>query len=58
MLTEHNREQKRARLRREIDHFKAQVDLYSDRADSQQKRCYTTALRCLKRRVESLAKLQ
>ena len=57
MPTEHNREQKRSRLRREIAHYQAQVEKFKDRADAQRKRCHTIALRCLKRRADSLAKL-
>lgn len=57
MLTEHHREQKRSRLRREIAHFEAQVEKFKDHADAQRKRCHTIALRCLKRRADSLAKL-
>lgn len=58
MLSEYNREQKRSRLRREIDHFQAQVEKFQDRADAQRSRCHTIALRCLKRRVDTLAKLK
>ena len=58
MQTEYNRKQKRSRLRREIAHFEAQVEKFQDRADAQRSRCHTIALRCLKRRVDNLAKLQ
>lgn len=58
MQTEYTREQKRSRLRREIAHYQAQVEKFKDRADPQRKRCYTIALRCLKRRVDTLTKLQ
>lgn len=57
MLTEYNREQKRTKLRREIAHYLAQVEKFKDRADAQRKRCHTIALRCLKQRADSLAKL-
>jgi hypothetical protein len=57
MQTEYNRQQRRLRLQREIAHFMAQTEKFSDQADPQQKRCFTLAQRCLTRRVNDLAKL-
>ena len=57
MRAAYNLLQRRQRLLREIEHFRSQVDAYSDRANAQRKRCYTVALRCLKRRTDDLAKL-
>ena len=57
MLTEHNRQQKRLRLQREIEHFESQMKVFEDQADPQRKRCFTIAKRCLKRRREDLARL-
>ena len=57
MQTDYNRQQKRQRLLREIGHFEQQCEKYLDKADSQRKRCYTIAQRCLKRRRDDLAKL-
>ncbi len=49
--------QKRARLEREICHYTGQVLVHRERTTPQKRRSYTIALRCLKRRVEDLAKL-
>lgn len=49
MQTDYNRQQKRQRLVREIEHFEGQLRVFEDRADSQRKRCYTIAMRCLNR---------
>ena len=57
MQTDYNRQQKRQRLVREVEHFEGQLRVFEDRADSQRKRCYTIAMRCLKRRRDDLAKL-
>ena len=57
MQTNYNRQQKRQRLLNEIGHFELQCAKYLDQADSQRKRCYTIAKRCLKRRRDDLAKL-
>lgn len=56
MRTDYTRLQKRQRLLREIVHFE-QCSKFADQADSQQKRCFTIAKRCLKRRRGNLAKL-
>jgi hypothetical protein len=57
MQTEYNRQQRRARLQREITHFNLQLAKFASCSDPQQKRCFTTAQRCLKRRQADLAKL-
>lgn len=57
MRTDYSRLQKRQRLLREIVHFMQQCSKFADQADSQQKRCFTIAKRCLKRRRDDLAKL-
>jgi len=57
MQTDYNRQQKRQRLLNEIGHFLRSCEKYLDQADSQRKRCYTIAKRCLKRRRDDLAKL-
>ena len=57
MQTDYNRQQKRQRLVREIEHFEGQLRVFEDQDDSQRKRCYTIAKRCLKRRRDDLAKL-
>jgi hypothetical protein len=49
--------QKRARLEREICHYTGQVLVYRERTTPQKRRAYTIALRCLKRRVEDLTRL-
>lgn len=57
MQTDYNRQQRHLRLNREIEHFEAQLKVFSDQSTPQRKRCYTVALRCLKRRTDDLAKL-
>jgi hypothetical protein len=57
MQTDYNRQQRRQRLEREIQRFEGQLKVFSDRSTPQRKRCYTVALRCLKRRTDDLAKL-
>lgn len=57
MQTDYNRMQKRQRLFRDISHFEQQVARFEDQANSQRKRCYTIAVRCLKSRREDLTKL-
>ena len=57
MQTEYTRQQKRQRLLREIGYFMQHCEKYLDQADSQRKRCFTIAQRCLKRRRDDLAKL-
>lgn len=57
MRTDYNREQIRQRLLREIEHFEGQLRIFEPRAEAQQKRCYTIAKRCLKRRRDDLIKL-
>ena len=37
MQTDYNRQQKRQRLVREIEHFEGQLRVFEDRADSQRK---------------------
>ena len=48
---------KRARLEREICHYTGQVLVHRERTTPQTRRAYTIALRCLRRRVEDLARL-
>lgn len=57
MKTAYGVQQSRQRLEREIAHFRSQVEKFSDRASPQQKRCWTRAVRCLKRRSDDLARL-
>lgn len=57
MQTEYNRQQRKSRLRREVEHFSQQVERFSNCATPQEKRCFTIAKRCLKRRQTDLAKL-
>ena len=57
MQTEHNRQQRRLRLQREIEHFGQQVEKFSSRATPEERRSYTIAERCLKRRKADLSKL-
>lgn len=53
----YNMRQRIARLTREIEHFTSQVSRYRTRVTSQEKRCFTIALRALQRRTSDLVKL-
>lgn len=57
MQTEYNRQQRKSRLQREIEHFSQQVEKFRNCVTPQEKRCLTIAKRCLKRRQSDLAKL-
>lgn len=55
-LTTYNREQRVARLNREIAHFRAQIERFGDAATPREKAAYTRAKHCLNRRLADLAK--
>jgi hypothetical protein len=57
MRTKYNLRQKRERLEREIQHFIAQVARFSPCSTPQERRCHTRAMRCLRRRMDDMAKL-
>jgi hypothetical protein len=57
MLTNHNLQQKRTRLEREICEWTGRLLMHRTRETSATKRNYTNALRCLRRCVDDLAKL-
>lgn len=57
MLTQHNFDQKRARLEREICEWTGRLLMARTRGSTEEKRRYSVALRCLNRRVGALAAL-